>query len=434
MRSNKNRRTYDFDDAKYSPELIRQYENPEYAKAADAYEREAGRRKTGRHSIEAVNENQKSSYDDFEAMLEAEYGSGEKKHNTNRKKNKGKKKKKYKVNKLTIIRNVILFILLLLVIAVGFFFFVTKNIESEDTQEYQFDIDPQVAEDLKEYRNILILGSDARADESIDGSRTDAIILMSINKKTSDVRLISMMRDSYLEMDDGSGDLFLDKLTHAHAYAGGVNVAATLNRNLDLNIQEYVVFNWQAVADAVDALGGIEIDVKEDELEDLNHYGYETADNVGKPFTEITSAGVQTLDGVQATTYCRIRKYCGGDEGRTGRYKKVLAGVMKKAVTQPWKVGELTEIISPNIRTNMNQKSMFTAGVRAPLFDIQEGITWPEEYWGGFLGEVSYVVPQNLEHNVVMLHEKAFEQPGYMVTQRCSEISNWIMEDSGVYY
>lgn len=436
MRSNKNRKTYDFNDAKYSPELIRQYENPEYAKAADAYEREARRRKSGRHSAEAVKENRESSYDDFEAMLEAEYGRGEKNRSNRKKRNniKSKKKKKYKLNKFTILRNIILFILLLCALAVGFFFFVTKGIDSDHTQDYEFDIDPQVAEDLKDYRNILILGSDARADESIDGSRTDAIILMSINKKTSDVHLISLMRDSYLEMDDGTGDLFLDKLTHAHAYGGGVNVAATLNRNLDLNIEEYIVFNWQAVADAVDALGGIEIDVKEDELEDFNHYGYETAANVGKDFTEISSAGVQKLDGVQATTYCRIRKYCGGDEGRTGRYKKVLAGVMKKAVTHPWKIGEVTEIISPNIRTNMNQMSMFTAGVRAPLFDIQEGITWPEEYWGGFLGEVSYVVPQSLEHNVEMLHEKAFEQPGYMVTHRCREISNWIMEDSGVYY
>ena len=134
-----------------------------------------------------------------------------------------------------------------------------------------------------------------------DGSRTDAIIVMSIDKSNGDIRLISVMRDSYLRMGYFDGSLILDKITHAHHYAGGVNTCAALNRSLDLNIEEFIIFNWKAVSDAVDCLGGVEINVKQNEIDDMNTYGNETARNVGGTYTAITQAGEQTLDGVQAT-------------------------------------------------------------------------------------------------------------------------------------
>ena len=120
--------------------------------------------------------------------------------------------------------------------------------------------------------------------------------------------MISVMRDSYLKIADADGNLMLDKVTHAHHYGGGVDTCAALNRSLDLNIDEFMVFNWKAVSDAVDALGGITVDVKKNEIRDLNHWGPETAENVGGKYTKITKTGKQKIDGVQATTYCRIRK------------------------------------------------------------------------------------------------------------------------------
>jgi LCP family protein required for cell wall assembly len=285
---------------------------------------------------------------------------------------------------------------------------------------------------LSGYRNIAILGSDARADEGYEGSRTDAIIIMSIKKSTGQVRLISVMRDSYLQMEYFDGTTVLDKITHAYHYLGGVNTCASLNQSLDLNIDEYVVFNWKAVADAVDCLGGIEVNVQESEISDMNHWGPDTAENVGGDYTEITQSGTQTLDGVQATTYCRIRKTSGGDEGRGQRYKKVMAAVMKKAMTQPWKLAELSSTVFPNIQTNMSQTELFTAVLGAPRYEIETSISWPENYYSGLLWDVSYVVPLTLESEVAALHEKAFDQEDYTVSDTCRQISQNIIYDTGL--
>lgn len=408
--SKKNKETCDFKGMKYSPELIRQLEDPEYAKAADEYERQARREK-------------------------AQAGRSRRDGGTGRSKSKSSGRsgrKKYKWKKRVFLRNILGLVLLIAIAGAGAFFALTGNFDHVDTDKSQFAIDPQVADDLSGYRNIAILGSDARADEGYDGSRTDAIIIMSIKKSNGDIRLISVMRDSYLKMEYMDGSMVLDKITHAHHYGGGVDTCAALNRSLDLNIEEFVVFNWKAVADAVDCLGGVEINVKENEIGDMNIWGPETAANTGGTYQEITSTGRQTLDGVQATTYCRIRKHSGGDAGRSARYKKIMAAVMKKALTHPWKLPELSRTVFPNIRTNMSQLDMFTAAVRAPGYDIQKSISWPKEYYSGLLGDISYVVPLTLESEVKSLHRKAFDQKGYVVSDTCSQISQEIVWDTGL--
>lgn len=422
--SKKSKETCDFKGMKYSPELIRQLEDPEYAKAAEEYERQARRQKeqSGRRSRRSG---------------ETAYGlrSGVGQPGTARTRSEGgrsKSKKKHRWNKKIFLRNVLGLILLIAILGTGAFFALTRNFDHVDTDKDMFAIDPQVADDLSGYRNIAILGSDARADEGYDGSRTDAIIIMSIKKSNGDIRLISVMRDSYLKMEYMDGSMVLDKITHAHHYGGGVDTCAALNRSLDLNIDEFVIFNWKAVADAVDCLGGIEVNVKKNEIGDMNTWGPETARNTGGTYNEITSAGRQTLDGVQATTYCRIRKNSGGDEGRSSRYKKIMTAVMKKALTHPWKLPELSSTVFPNVRTNMTQLDMFTAAVRAPGYDIQKSISWPENYYSGLLGGISYVVPLTLESEVKELHRKAFEQEDYTVSDTCSQISQEIIWDTGL--
>lgn len=423
MRSNKysngNKETCDFKGMKYSPELIRQLEDPEYARAAEEYERQARRRSRDTEAQRRSGRTTEPARSG--AAARSKKGSS-----------RGKAKKKYKWNKKTLIRNVLSLVLLMAIVGTGLFFWLTRNFDHIDTDKDMFAIDPQVADDLSGYRNIVILGSDARADEGYDGSRTDAIIIMSIKKSNGDIRLISVMRDSYLKMGYMDGSMVLDKITHAHHYAGGVNTCAALNRSLDLNIQEFVIFNWKAVADAVDCLGGVEVNVKKNEISDLNTWGPETARNTGGTYHKISKSGKQTLDGVQATTYCRIRKNSGGDEGRSVRYKKIMAAVMKKALTHPWKLGELSNTVFPNIRTNMTQLDMFTAAVRAPGYDFKKSISWPKNYYAGLLGEISYVVPVTLEGEVQRLHERAFGQKGYQVSDTCSEINQEIINDTGL--
>ncbi|MEE0741049.1 MAG: LCP family protein [Emergencia sp.] len=419
MRSKKNKITQDFDGMKYSPELIRQLSDPEYAREEERYARQAQRRKNSRSN----------AYYDSDPQGVQTVGRRQKRKG----KGSGSGKKKYRWRPGKLIRNLLILLLIVAIAGTGVFYSLTGSFDKIDTDRDGLAIDTQVADDLSGYRNIAILGVDARADEGYDGSRTDAIIILSIKKSNGEIRMISVMRDSYLKMDDGSGNLILDKITHAHAFGGGENTIQALNRSLDLNIEEFVIFNWKAVADAVDCLGGIEVDVKESEISDLNTWGPETGDNVGRPYTEITETGKQTLDGVQATTYCRIRKNSGGDAGRTQRYKKVMAAMMKKAISQPWKLSKLSDEVFPNIRTNMSQTEMYTAAIRAPFYNLGKNVSWPEDYYAGLLGDISYVVPITLETEVKKLHKEAFDQDNYTPSLTCQQINEEIMYSTGIY-
>lgn len=404
---------------KYSPELIRQLSDPEYAREEERYARQAQRRKNSRSN----------AYYDSDPQGVQTVGRRQKRKG----KGSGSGKKKYRWRPGKLIRNLLVLLLIVAIAGTGVFYSLTGSFDKIDTDRDGLAIDTQVADDLSGYRNIAILGVDARADEGYDGSRTDAIIILSIKKSNGEIRMISVMRDSYLKMDDGSGNLILDKITHAHAFGGGENTIQALNRSLDLNIEEFVIFNWKAVADAVDCLGGIEVDVKESEISDLNTWGPETGDNVGRPYTEITETGKQTLDGVQATTYCRIRKNSGGDAGRTQRYKKVMAAMMKKAISQPWKLSKLSDEVFPNIRTNMSQTEMYTAAIRAPFYNLGKNVSWPEDYYAGLLGDISYVVPITLETEVKKLHKEAFDQDNYTPSLTCQQINEEIMYSTGIY-
>ena len=433
MRSDRNKKTEDFKGMKYSPELIRQLSDPEYTKEAERYEREARRRKGAQNRSYSRSEYTEGYYEDSDTRVR---GRSAKRRSATAaaKSSTGKKgKKKYRFRPSRLIKNVLALLLVFFLVFTGAFYALTGNFDRVETDKDAFAIDSQVADDLSGYRNIAILGSDARADEGYDGSRTDAIIIMSIKKSTGEIRLISVMRDSYLRMDYMDGTPILDKVTHAHHYLGGVNTCASLNQSLDLNIDEFIIFNWKAVADAVDCLGGIEINVNENEMGDMNIWGPETADNVGREYNQITETGKQTLDGVQATTYCRIRKNSGGDEGRSRRYKEVVAAVMKKAMLQPWKLKELSDTVFPNIRTNMSRTAMYTAVINAPRYDIGKSISWPKDYWSGLLGGISYVVPTTLESNVIWLHEKAFGQENYQLSDTCAQINSEISYDTGLY-
>ena len=398
---------------KYSPELIRQLEDPEYAKKADAYEAEARQQK-------------KKAGEPIEESVVGRRAAKKAAQKT-------QKQKKYKLNWKIVARNVAIVLVVFLAGVCGMVWSLTDTFDRQETKPEDFAISAKAAEELKGYRNIAIFGTDGRADESYDTSRTDAIIILSFKKSNGDLRLISVMRDSYMKFEYFDGELILDKVTHANVYGGATNTCAALNRTLDLNIDEYVMFNWKAVSDAIDALGGITINVKKNELRDLNKWGPETAENVGGTYTKITKAGKQTLDGVQATTYCRIRKTSGGDSGRTTRYKKVVVATIKKAITQPWKLQDLSNNVFPNIRTNMTQGDILSLLPLGLRMNMENSISWPKEYYAGLLSDgISYVVPITLESEVKRLHKKAFGQEKYKLSDEAAAINEEIIWNTGI--
>lgn len=319
-------------------------------------------------------------------------------------------------------------ILALVLIFMGMFGKVGKI----DINKDNIGINEQVAKDLSKFRNIVLLGVDARDMDDYEHCRTDAMIIVSVDKKNNEIRQISVYRDTYVHVNDEYG---YDKITNVHAYEGTEGTLHALNENLDLNIEEVVVVNWKAVANAIDALGGIEIEVLDSEINELNKYMNETARSIGGTATKVEKAGVQTLDGVQAVTYSRIRKDAAtGDYRRNERMKIVVSATVEKALKNPWKIPKCANVALPQVRTNMSSTDIMGLATSFITNKMTDSVGWPFDtsgwtaYNGAWCG-----VPVTLNSNVVDLHEKYFGQAGYTPTKTVQDISAEISARTGYY-
>lgn len=199
------------------------------------------------------------------------------------------------------------------------------------------------------FTNVALFGVDSRDGDLGEGNRTDCIIVASLNNKTKEIKMVSVYRDTLLDLSEGT----YQKCNAAYSYGGPVLAINMLNMNLDLDIQDYVTVDFGAIADAVDLLGGIEIEVTEEELPYINQYIPETATSAGKAANLLQSAGLQKLDGTQATTYARIRSTAGGDFTRTERQRLVIEKMFEKAKMAD--IGTLNAIIDkvfPQVSTS----------------------------------------------------------------------------------
>ena len=191
-------------------------------------------------------------------------------------------------------------------------------------------LDPSKLEayhDTGPYTNIALFGADAREGGIDKGANTDTMIIASIKNKTKEVRLISVYRDTLMQQKDGT----YFKANSAYHKGGGEEAIAELNRNLDLDIKNYVCVNFAAMIKAIDAVGGIEVDVQEEEISYINGYATEIIKVTGIPSEGVFHAGKQNLNGVLATAYARIRYTEGGDFRRTERQRYILSELLKKA-------------------------------------------------------------------------------------------------------
>ena len=278
------------------------------------------------------------------------------------------------------------------------------------------------------YYNILLMGVDSRDMEELDGTRSDAIMVVSINEKNNDVKILSVYRDTYLKM----GDTYTyDKITHACVYGGPEMTTKSLNQALDLNISNYVVVNFKAVADLVDAVGGIEVNIEDYEIRELNRITRNTATHLGYDDYEIVEqAGVQTLDGCQAVAYSRIRKGVGDDFKRTERMRTVVKLTTEKMKELPFKdLRKIIKVITPHVRTNISMKNVLALAIRLPQYNIMGTEGWPYNVTTGLINGVSYVLPSDLAYNTSLMHADFFGQEDYVPSNKVYEISNQIALD-----
>ena len=353
------------------------------------------------------------------------------------KKEKKLKKKRTPVQKA--IRVIAIMLLVIVIVLAGVAIAGWNYIRSLIDQTQKVDIDVsklEVNEELKGYRNIALFGIDSRASNVeaaySEGNRSDCIIIASINQETNDVKLISVYRDSYLKINNRSGNEIIDKVTHAYAYGGAQNAIAALNRNLDLNITEFMAANFDAVSEAVDALGGVEIEITSAELKYINGYIDEINKVTGKSASHVTSTGKQTLSGVQATAYGRIRYTAGGDYKRTERMRDVLQAMLAKAkklsVTQ---LLDFANKILPLVSTNLSTDDVIALAPTISKLNISNSTGWPYTVAGATIGGVWYGVPTTLESNVVKLHKEIFNEEDYVLPDKIKSISQEVINKSG---
>ena len=343
------------------------------------------------------------------------------------------RKKKHRVRNFIITLLVLLFLVIPILAIAARMIGITQGVSTQDIKKLLSDEVKKSQETgaMAGYTNIALFGLDS-TQQSLDSgnNRTDVMIIASINNKTGDTKLVSLYRDTYLDVGDGN----YQKANAAYAFGGPEQAIKMINKNLDLNITDYVTVGFEGVTDLVDEVGGVEIDVQSDEIEHLNNYQSTMATELGKEYVPVTAPGVQTLNGLQATAYCRIRYTDGGDFKRTERQKEVLS----KAFEKLKKSGPVTMIkaansLSSEVRTSLNPAEIASLALKAMRFNISETNGFPNDQYRtvGYIGDQSCVIPVHLTDNVVWLHQYLFNDSSYQVSSTVQEISDQVSAKSG---
>lgn len=359
-------------------------------------------------------------------------------------KEKKKRIRKYKTLRF-LLSFLIVIIILLLVIIIAANYYLNFQYNKLNYQEIDLNsIAISTTGVPSEYRNIAIFGIDSTDDTLNNQFRTDSIIIVSINEKANTVNMFSIYRDTYFKMELDVVDnkkvsekrVIYDKVNHAY-YDGIENTLRVINTNMDLNISEYVIGNYSTVIDAVDFLGGIELDITQDELKFINGYVDNINKSTGNNSKHVKNTGMQTLNGVQACAYCRIRYTEGGDYKRTERMRTVLNKIGDKVKSLPLtKINEFLNVVLPDIETNIKVDDIISMIPIALNINLGNSFGWPYEtegIWFNNYGSRDFFGPaKTLESNVKRLHVELFGQTGYEVPESIVTISNEIIERTGV--
>ena len=257
------------------------------------------------------------------------------------------------------------------------------NINEEQLDKYEYS---------KDIVNIALFGVDSEEGQA---GRSDSIMILTVDTIHNKIKLTSIMRDSYVNIS-GRG---MDKINHAYAFGKEQLALQTINENFGLNVKDYALVNFTSLPEIVDALNGVDLEIKQDEIEYLNQYIDSINALEGTSSAHITTAGTQHLDGVQTLAYARIRYTDGGDYVRTERHRTVLTALFKEILDKP-----TTEYLSmldkllPYVQTSMNSSSILSLATntltamssptiqqeRLPLDGYSEGVMIDGIYYLSF--------------------------------------------------
>ena len=337
-----------------------------------------------------------------------------------------KRQQKQRKRRIILIVEVVVLLVLLVVL------FAYKKLDKVGTQNIgTVEVNPDLDQDIiSGYTTIALFGVDNRSVNNYDSGNSDSIMVCCIDNKTKEVKLISVYRDTFLDVD-GEGKLY--KCNYAYNHGGQKAAIAMLNRNLDLDIQNYVAVDFNGLAEAVDKLGGIELTLTDEEAKIMNDcYIGETAQVTGKEGIPV-SGGTQKLDGVQATAYCRIRYTAGDDFKRAERQRTVLKLLVDKAKQSDIAtLSSLAESMLGYVSTSYTKAEIIALASDAMKYELVETSGFPmAKATGTFGSKGSVVVPCTLTDNVTALYKVLYDTDDYEPTQTVQDISSSIQSFTG---
>lgn len=302
--------------------------------------------------------------------------------------------------------------------------FKLNNVENKE-------LDEETVEKMKGYWTIAVFGVDSRGSNVGKGTNADVNMICNINQDTGEIKLVSVFRDSYLNINDKN---HYNKLNMAYAEGGPEQAVKALNKNLDLNITDYATFNWKAVADGINILGGIDMEISKAEFYYINGFITETVKATGVGSHHLKKAGMNHLDGVQAVAYGRLR-LMDTDFARTERQRKVIEKAFEKAKASNFSVlNNVMEVVFPQVATSLTFTDLTNMGLAVSKYHIGETGGFPSQRADANMGKKgACVIPATLESNVTLLHQFLFGDESYTPTSTVKTISAKIAADTGVY-
>ena len=301
-------------------------------------------------------------------------------------------------------------------------------------QEVQDSIDSQEST-LTGYTTYALFGIDHRdKNTALGGENSDTIIIASVNNDTKDVKLVSVYRDTLLNL----GNDTYSKANAAYAYGEAEQAITMLNTNLDLNISEYATVNFNALTTIIDDLGGLDMDMSYAEIVHMNNYCVETSEETGKDYTPIELPdrpddieAVQYhyhLNGVQATSYCRIRYTASLDMGRTERQRRVIQMIVSKAKSAG--LGKIMDDVFPMVTTSMTKDEILQLLPTLIGYSVDDTTGFPSSFkFANVKGSI--IVPTTLESNVIELHKFLYGDEAYTPSATVLANSEKILEIVG---
>ncbi|MCI8929145.1 MAG: LCP family protein [Lachnospiraceae bacterium] len=348
-------------------------------------------------------------------------------------------KKKAKKKRSRILLFILEIFVLLIMVVVLYSVLKIEKVGKVNLPAEEIVINPEVEQKeetvLKGYRNVALFGVDSTSGALTKNTRSDTIMIASVNLDTGDCKLVSVYRDTYLNLSNDS----YNKCNAAYAKGGPMQAINMLNMNLDMNITDFVTVGFAGLSDTIDALGGVMIDVDDAELLHINNYQKTMAKDLKRDYTPVNSTGYQLLDGLQATAYCRIRYTAGDDFKRAERQREVLMAVVDKAKSaSPASLRSAVNAIFDNdeIYTSLDISEILELLGDIANYEIVGQGGFPEESMRttGTIGQKgSCVVPVSLADNVQWLHEFLFDDAGYTPSDAVQQYSEKVKADTSQY-